>query len=432
MTEEKKQNDVSVLIVGTGEYTTGFVAGAASNSDKRCGVVGLVYFDMRSKGFVNEKIVFCGTNGTKFPAIKQHLQRAIQSVYKGISTQCETYPADNVAYDDKAYLKALDSFKSGDVVNIFSPDDSHFEITMAAIDRGLHVMVTKPIVQKIEHHLQIIEAARKKNVLVCVEVHKRYDPMYSDARNRIRQLGDFGYFASYMSQPKHQLDTFRAWAGRSSDISYYLNSHHVDFHCWSLQGLAIPVHVTASASKGICKERIGVDTEDSITLQVQWKMLSSGNIGTAIYTASWVAAPSDVHSQQRFFYQGHKGDVSIDQAHRGYTLSQENSSFASLNPLYMRYTPDEDGCFVGQSGYGYLSFQKFIEAVHKINSKECTAEDWNSKLPTAQATLLVTAILHAGRISLDHDGSRVKIVYENEADPLAPLSLKLVSFNESS
>lgn len=35
---------------------------------------------------------------------------------------------------------------------------------------------------------------------------------------------------SYMSQPKIQLQTFRAWAGISSDISYYLNSHHIDFH----------------------------------------------------------------------------------------------------------------------------------------------------------------------------------------------------------
>ena len=33
-----------------------------------------------------------------------------------------------------------------------------------------------------------------------------------------------------MSQPKLQLSTFKAWAGLSSDISYYLNSHHIDFH----------------------------------------------------------------------------------------------------------------------------------------------------------------------------------------------------------
>jgi hypothetical protein len=31
----------AVLMVGTGEYTTGFVSGAASTSDKKVGVVGL-------------------------------------------------------------------------------------------------------------------------------------------------------------------------------------------------------------------------------------------------------------------------------------------------------------------------------------------------------------------------------------------------------
>lgn len=30
-----------------------------------------------------------------------------------------------------------------------------------------------------------------------------------------------------MTQPKKQLDTFAGWAGKSSDISYYLNSHHI-------------------------------------------------------------------------------------------------------------------------------------------------------------------------------------------------------------
>ena len=39
-----------------------------------------------------------------------------------------------------------------------------------------------------------------------------------------------------MSQPKRQLETFRSWAGKSSDISYYLNSHHIDFCAWALQG----------------------------------------------------------------------------------------------------------------------------------------------------------------------------------------------------
>jgi D-galacturonate reductase len=67
----KKPN---ALIVGTGEYTTGFVYGAASTSDKKIGVVGLVLFDLKRRGLVGE-ISFAGTNGTKFPAIREHFKQ---------------------------------------------------------------------------------------------------------------------------------------------------------------------------------------------------------------------------------------------------------------------------------------------------------------------------------------------------------------------
>ena len=52
---------------------------------------------------------------------------------------------------------------------------------------------------------------------------------------RIQKLGKFNFFTSYMSQPKFQLETFKAWAGLGSDISYYLNSHHIDLHVWAME-----------------------------------------------------------------------------------------------------------------------------------------------------------------------------------------------------
>jgi D-galacturonate reductase len=87
-------------------------------------------------------------------------------------------------------------------------------------------------------------------VLCAIEVHKRYDPMYADAKQRIQQqLGEFSYFYAYMSQPKKQLVTFKQWAGKSSDISYYLNSHHVDFHCWAASSFAKPVYVVLTLGR---------------------------------------------------------------------------------------------------------------------------------------------------------------------------------------
>jgi D-galacturonate reductase len=107
---------------------------------------------------------------------------------------------------------------------------------MECIQRGMHVMVTKPAVKTLEEHRALTAAADEKGVLCCIELHKRFDPIYADACDKIQALGPFSFFQAYMSQPKLQLDTFKGWAGISSDISYYLNSHHIDFHVWALQG----------------------------------------------------------------------------------------------------------------------------------------------------------------------------------------------------
>lgn len=59
-----------MIEVGTGEYTTGFVGGGASGSDKKVGVVGLSMFDLRRRGKVG-RLGMVGVNGTKFPAIRK-------------------------------------------------------------------------------------------------------------------------------------------------------------------------------------------------------------------------------------------------------------------------------------------------------------------------------------------------------------------------
>ena len=406
----------NVLMVGTGEYTTGYVHDSASESDKGAGVVALSLFDMRRRGKVG-RLSMAGTNGTKFPGIRRHLDRAIDQVYRDVDVGFQSFPADDVGGDPKAFLRAMDALEPGDLITVFTPDDTHFRIALEAVERGLHVLIAKPLVKTLEEHLALADAARRSKVLVAMEVHKRWDPLYADARDRIRQLGDFSYFQSYMSQPKSQLQTFRSWAGRSSDISYYLNAHHVDFNAWSVAHVARPASVTALASTGVAKAE-GVDAEDTITLSVQWKNLKSGSLATAIYTASWIAPKSDVHSQQRFFYLGEKGEVQIDQAHRGYTLATDEKGFASPNPLFMKYTPDAQGYFAGQLGYGYRSIEAFVDAVAQIRAGTAEPNSFRGALATVDDTVLVTAILEAGRRSLDNGGQRHLVNYSSEGDAI--------------
>lgn len=395
---------LNVLMVGTGEYTTGFVGGGASGSDKKVGVVGLTLFDLRRRGKVG-KLSMVGVSGDKFPAIREHLRKNITEVYNGLDTSFDSFPKANVR-DPEAYKTAIDALSPGDAITIFTPDPTHFPIAMYAIQKGVHVMVTKPAVMKLQDHQQLMEAARKHNVFVYVEHHKRYDPAYADARHKAisGKLGYFNYFYSWMSQPKSQLETFKAWAGKDSDISYYLNSHHIDI-CESMVPDYKPVRVTGSASKGIATDLGCVpQTEDTITLLVDWvKKDDESKRATGVYTASWTAPQkAGVHSQQYFHYMASKGEVRVNQAKRGYDVTEDEGGLSWYNPFYMKYAPDESGNFAGQSGYGYISFEKFVDAVQDLKDGKVTVDELDKRgLPTIKNTIGTGAILHAGRISLD-------------------------------
>lgn len=403
---------LNVLMVGTGEYTTGFVGGGASGSDKKVGVVGLTLFDLRRRGKV-AKLGMVGVNGTKFPAIRQHLETNISKVYNGLDCSFDSYPANDVK-DPDAYKTAIDALKPGDAITIFTPDTTHYPIALYAIERGIHVLITKPAVKTLEHHQALMEAAKKHNVYVYIEHHKRFDPAYSDARYKAQKLGDFNYFYSYMSQPKSQLETFKAWAGVDSDISYYLNSHHVDICDSMVSQLGfVPVKVSASAAKGIatslgCNEA----TEDTITVMVTWqKRGDPSKVATGVYTASWTAPQNaGVHSNQYFHYMASRGEIRINQAKRGYDVADDAvGQLVWYNPFYMKYAPDEEGNFGGQTGYGYISFEKFVDGCRAVNSGALKPADLDARgLPTLNNTIATTAILEAGRRSID-EAREIKI-----------------------
>ncbi|KAK5098089.1 hypothetical protein LTR70_004333 [Exophiala xenobiotica] len=423
-------SSLAVLMVGTGEYTTGYVAstGAASTSDKKIGVVGLTMFDLRRRGKVGD-LSMVGVSGKKYPAIREHLHKNIQQVYNNLDVAFTSFPADDKT-DPEAYKTAIDALPKGSAVTIFTPDPTHYPIALYAIERDHHVLITKPATKLLSEHLHLLAEAKKHNVLVYIEHHKRFDPAYTDAKFRAKTLGDFNYWYSYMSQPKSQLKTFSSWAGKESDISYYLNSHHIDICEWMVQDAGwVPKRVRASGSTGI-SESVGCvpGTEDTITVLVDWtntKPEHKGKVATAVYTASWTAPQNaGVHSQQHFHYIASHGEITTNQAKRGYEVVADNYPESTpeaqagphwYNPFYMRYAPDEEGNFAGQAGYGYVSFEKFVDYATKVNEGRLKLEDVDRLgLPTVANTVLTTAILEAGRRSLDDGGRSVEVVVEGD------------------
>lgn len=66
-------------------------------------------------------------------------------------------------------------------------------------------------------------------------------------------------------------------------------SHHIDIHNWMAGGASRPVTVTALAAAGVAESKLGRPCEDTITLSVKWENDGGTGVGTAVYTASWIA-----------------------------------------------------------------------------------------------------------------------------------------------
>ena len=95
----------NVLMVGTGEYTTGYVHGDAAKSDKGAGVVALTMFDLRRRRKIAD-LLMAGRSGTKFPGIREHLNRRISARYRDMDVRFKSYPADNVIKSHTAYQQS--------------------------------------------------------------------------------------------------------------------------------------------------------------------------------------------------------------------------------------------------------------------------------------------------------------------------------------
>ncbi|CAJ1449353.1 unnamed protein product, partial [Effrenium voratum] len=179
----------NAILFGTGEYTTGLTPSGQAKSDKSLGVVALTFFDLRERGKIGERIGMVGTNAEKEPKINEHFRQNLTFTNIG-SKEFEFFP--KAGKNPKAYQDAIKAFQPGDLCTVFTPDDTHFEICKAALEGGLHVLVTKPMVKTLAQHKELVSIARAKGVLLQIEVHKRFDPIYNDARQRIQTLGNFG------------------------------------------------------------------------------------------------------------------------------------------------------------------------------------------------------------------------------------------------
>jgi predicted dehydrogenase len=63
-----------------------------------------------------------------------------------------------------------------DVVDIVTPTTTHFDLAMAAIERGKHLFLEKPVTQTVDEAHQLIAAAKKQGITAQVGHVERFNP----------------------------------------------------------------------------------------------------------------------------------------------------------------------------------------------------------------------------------------------------------------
>ena len=73
------------------------------------------------------------------------------------------------------YNQMLDE-EEFDGVIVATPDDLHYEHTIACLERGLPVLVEKPITRSLAHADEICRLADEKGLVLMTVANKRYSP----------------------------------------------------------------------------------------------------------------------------------------------------------------------------------------------------------------------------------------------------------------
>jgi len=79
-----------------------------------------------------------------------------------------------------------------DVVHVLTPPHTHAEVAVAALERGVHVLVEKPMANTSAEVERMLDAAQRGGALLTVDHNRLFDPVMLEARRLVSEgkLGD--------------------------------------------------------------------------------------------------------------------------------------------------------------------------------------------------------------------------------------------------
>lgn len=222
--------------------------------------------------------------------VHSHAVRAAGAVLAGLtsSSRASSERVVGALGFQKAYDSAADLLRDGaiDVVHVVTPNTTHLEFALAAIQAGKHVVCEKPLATSTADATRLAAAAAAAGVIATVPFVYRFHPMVREARARVR-AGETGrllsiqgsYLQDWLLAPSDDNWRVDEKLGGPSRAFADIGSHLCDLtefvtddRISRVQALKRTVFDQRATSRGIT-------TEDLVAVLVETR---SGAIGTLL------------------------------------------------------------------------------------------------------------------------------------------------------
>ncbi len=288
-------------------------------------------------------------------ALGQHHARVYASLPGAILTGvADIAPgrAEEIAasFNTRAFKNYADLFGKVDAVSIATPTTLHAEIGEQFLNRGVHVLVEKPIAHTLEDADRLIHAARANERILQVGHLERFNPAVIQLREIVRKPRFF---------EAHRMGLF---SPRSLDIDVILDLmiHDLDIICLLAQS---PVASVSAVGIAILTDRI-----DIANARVHFEDGCVANI-----TASRVSM--EKVRKLRLFQQ--RQYLSLDYTRQDIAVFSLNSRTGGMPEIMSsKLTPEKKEPL-------QMELQAFLEAVRQMGKAECSGEEGRKALDLA-------------------------------------------------
>ncbi len=200
---------------------------------------------------------------------------------------------------------------------VATDEHSHREPVIAALDRGIGVLVEKPLSTNLADGQAMIAAAERSGAVLLVGHLLRFDTRYALLRSAVSR-GDIGRPQTLYARRWSQRSSPGRIGGRTT-LSFFLGVHDFDFARWTV-GSEV-VRVVAEEKRGV-QQQLGYDIADAITALLTF---ADGTLATI--DLNWLQPPGrPIGYDFRFEVFGDRGSASVVADYSGLSVIGEDRS----------------------------------------------------------------------------------------------------------